>query len=85
MHSGHRISVIVPVYNSEKTITMLFDRLHEVLPGLAAEYELLLVNDGSSDSSWQQSGSTRSPPTAAINAAVHSSFADSPDSQVLDT
>ena len=47
------ISVVVPVYNSELTLPELVKRLQPVLTGLAREYELLLVNDGSRDQSWK--------------------------------
>ena len=46
------ISVIIPVYNSEQTLTALANQLQPVLEAEAAEYELILVNDGSSDQSW---------------------------------
>jgi glycosyltransferase involved in cell wall biosynthesis len=46
------ISVIVPVYNGELTLLDLVHRLEPVLRKLAAEYELVLVNDGSRDQSW---------------------------------
>lgn len=47
------ISVIVPVYNSAETLQELTERLGNVLPGLSRNYELILVNDGSRDQSWQ--------------------------------
>jgi undecaprenyl-phosphate 4-deoxy-4-formamido-L-arabinose transferase len=40
------------VYNSEGTLRQLAERLSQVLPGLASQYELILVNDGSPDGSW---------------------------------
>jgi glycosyltransferase involved in cell wall biosynthesis len=46
------ISVVIPVYNSEQTLIALISRLQPVLEAEAAEYELILVNDGSSDQSW---------------------------------
>jgi len=46
------ISVVVPVYRSEKTLPALVNELARVLPTLAARYELILVNDGSPDNSW---------------------------------
>lgn len=46
------ISVVVPVYNSEKSLPMLIERLSPVLAGNARSYEVLLVNDGSTDQSW---------------------------------
>lgn len=46
------VSVVIPVYNSEASLTPLVDRLREVLPKLATEWEVILVNDGSRDRSW---------------------------------
>lgn len=47
------ISVVVPVYNSEMSLAELTGRLEQVLPSLAAEWEIILVNDGSRDGSWE--------------------------------
>ena len=49
----HSISVVTPVYNSEASIAELCRRLSEVLPRIATEYEIILVNDGSRDRSWE--------------------------------
>jgi undecaprenyl-phosphate 4-deoxy-4-formamido-L-arabinose transferase len=49
---GLGISVIVPVFNSEQTIEQLVDGIERVLPSRAARWEIVLVDDGSSDSSW---------------------------------
>lgn len=46
------ISVVVPVYNSEKSLPTLIQRLKPVLDDLSGEYELILINDGSHDGSW---------------------------------
>ena len=46
------ISVAIPVYNSERSLPPLIERLGAVLPALAASYEVILVNDGSRDRSW---------------------------------
>jgi undecaprenyl-phosphate 4-deoxy-4-formamido-L-arabinose transferase len=48
-----KISVVVPVYNGSDTLPMLVEELGKVLPAVADEYELVLVNDGSPDQSWQ--------------------------------
>ena len=48
------ISVVVPVYGSEKTIGALADRLALALPHLASSYEAIFVNDGSRDNSWTE-------------------------------
>lgn len=47
------ISIVVPVYNSSETLAELTERLGQVLPNLCQEYELILVNDGSRDTSWE--------------------------------
>ena len=45
------ISVVVPVYRSEATLSELVQRLSEVLSMIAQHYEIILVNDGSPDNS----------------------------------
>jgi glycosyltransferase involved in cell wall biosynthesis len=46
------ISVVVPVYNGESTLPVLLERLEPVLASLTDQYEVVLVNDGSRDQSW---------------------------------
>lgn len=46
------ISVVVPVYFSERTLEVLVERLINVLSSMAREFEIILVNDGSTDESW---------------------------------
>jgi undecaprenyl-phosphate 4-deoxy-4-formamido-L-arabinose transferase len=48
------ISVVVPVYNGAATLSRLVERLQAVLTPLGEPYEIILVNDGSRDASWQQ-------------------------------
>ncbi len=47
------VSVVVPVYNSEATLSDLVLEVSDVLEGEGMEFEILLVNDGSRDRSWQ--------------------------------
>lgn len=47
------LSIVIPVYNSESTLGDLVERLAKVLPSLAPAYEVILVNDGSRDRSWE--------------------------------
>ena len=47
------LSVVVPVYNSAGTLPALAERLTAVLDDVAEEWEVVLVNDGSADGSWQ--------------------------------
>lgn len=52
MKAPTTFSIVIPVYNSEKTLPRLIERLSQVLPGFATTYEVILVNDGSRDQSW---------------------------------
>jgi glycosyltransferase involved in cell wall biosynthesis len=47
------LSIVIPVYNSEKILTDLVAQLAQVAPRLSEEYEVVLVNDGSRDGSWE--------------------------------
>jgi glycosyltransferase involved in cell wall biosynthesis len=47
------ISVVIPVYNGQETITPLVERLGKVLAPLTEAYEVILVCDGSPDQSWE--------------------------------
>jgi undecaprenyl-phosphate 4-deoxy-4-formamido-L-arabinose transferase len=46
------ISVVVPVFNGASTLPLLARRLRTVLEQIGRPYEILLVNDGSRDRSW---------------------------------
>jgi undecaprenyl-phosphate 4-deoxy-4-formamido-L-arabinose transferase len=52
MDCEESISVVVPVYNSERSLPLLIERLHGVLTAHAADFEAILVSDGSQDHSW---------------------------------
>jgi len=47
------ISIVVPVFRSEKTLSELVKRLRATLVECASNFEILLVNDGSADNSWE--------------------------------
>ena len=47
------VSVVVPVYNGSDSLPLLVDEVGKVLPGVTDAFELVLVNDGSPDQSWQ--------------------------------
>ena len=46
------ISVVVPVFNSERTVGDLCKELVEVLSSMGNNYEIIFINDGSIDKSW---------------------------------
>ncbi len=45
------ISVIIPIYNEERTLPELHRRLAATLQPLGRDYEILLIDDGSRDNS----------------------------------
>jgi glycosyltransferase involved in cell wall biosynthesis len=53
MSATPEYSVVVPVYNSEKTLRELCNRIEATFEKLAADFEIILVNDSSSDGSWE--------------------------------
>ncbi|MGB3861714.1 MAG: glycosyltransferase family 2 protein [Candidatus Aminicenantaceae bacterium] len=46
-----QISIVVPFYNEEDNIEELYDQLTRVLKGLGVSYELIFIDDGSTDRS----------------------------------
>ncbi|MFZ5568886.1 MAG: glycosyltransferase family 2 protein [Thermodesulfobacteriota bacterium] len=51
--SSSSVSVVVPVYNSEATLAELAERIGLALTPLVDRFEIIFVNDGSRDRSWQ--------------------------------
>ena len=47
------LSVIIPAYNEEEMISRTAETISGVLEQADISYELLFVNDGSKDRSWQ--------------------------------
>ncbi len=47
------LSIVVPCYNEEEVINVLYQRVSDVCKNLNEKYELILVNDGSKDRTWQ--------------------------------
>ena len=46
------ISVVIPLYNEEESLPELFDWIHRVMTANGFSYEVIFVNDGSTDNSW---------------------------------
>ena len=49
--STPQVSVVIPVYNEEQTLPLLFARLYPALDTLGVAYEIIFINDGSRDCS----------------------------------
>ena len=48
------LSVIIPCYNEGENVPILFGRLVPVLEGLGASFEIICINDGSSDDTLER-------------------------------
>jgi glycosyltransferase involved in cell wall biosynthesis len=47
------LSVVIPLFNEEENILLLYNELIEVLSSCEEEYEIIFIDDGSSDRSFQ--------------------------------
>ena len=48
------VSIVIPVFNSQETIEEVVSRTVETMQESQLSYEIILVDDGSSDNSWQK-------------------------------
>jgi glycosyltransferase involved in cell wall biosynthesis len=48
------LSIVVPLYNEEKSLEMLITRILEVGNTFNCGYEIILVDDGSTDGTWEK-------------------------------
>jgi glycosyltransferase involved in cell wall biosynthesis len=46
------LSIVIPLYNEEETIEPLYEQLKAALEGTGREYEIIIVDDGSTDGSF---------------------------------
>lgn len=47
------LSIVIPVYNEEANLPILFERLYAALDALGRSYEIIFTNDGSGDRSGE--------------------------------
>jgi len=52
-NSSLNLSIVIPVFYAENTLEELIHQLNDVLPKICNNFEIILVNDGSKDKSWQ--------------------------------
>ena len=52
-------SVVIPVYKSERSLTELYERIDKTFAHVDGDYELILVEDGGGDGSWDVMKSLR--------------------------
>ncbi len=47
------ISIVIPAYNEAQSLPELFDRIHKVLGAKSWSYEIIVVDDGSNDGTFE--------------------------------
>jgi glycosyltransferase involved in cell wall biosynthesis len=53
MSSLPEISIVIPLYNEEDSIQLLYDELSSVMDEIARPYEVIIIDDGSIDASFE--------------------------------
>jgi glycosyltransferase involved in cell wall biosynthesis len=48
------LSVVIPAYNEEENVPILYEKLKKVLDSLGEDYEIIFVDDGSTDGTYQR-------------------------------
>ena len=48
------ISIVVPAYNEEENVGALYAEIRKILPSLLGPVEIIFVDDGSSDLTWER-------------------------------
>ena len=51
--SNPRFSIVIPCYNEEGNLPVLFERIRGAIGPLAASYEIVVTDDCSTDGSWR--------------------------------
>lgn len=54
-----KISIVVPVYYNSDTLEMLYEDMKQKILGKLGDYEIVFVDDGSGDNSWEIMNSIR--------------------------
>lgn len=48
-----KISIVIPVYYNADTLMLLYEDMKQKILGKLGDYELVFVDDGSGDNSWE--------------------------------
>ena len=68
------ISVVIPLYNEEENVRELHDRLKAVLDAMGTDYEVLFIDDGSTDSTLQLLQDIQAEDTSVIVLSLRRNF-----------
>ncbi|MDD3818992.1 MAG: glycosyltransferase, partial [Actinomycetota bacterium] len=48
------VSIVIPVYNERESISKLYEELSKTLSEISVNYEVLLIDDGSTDGTFDE-------------------------------
>jgi glycosyltransferase involved in cell wall biosynthesis len=67
--SSLKYSIVIPVYNSARIVEQVIDQTMDLFEKQGWDYEIILVNDGSRDQSWEVISKKAKvcPPVTAVN------------------
>ena len=63
----NKMSIILPAYNEEKNIALIYETLKDLLEEKYIPFELLFINDGSTDRTWAEIKNINDPRCIGIN------------------
>jgi polyisoprenyl-phosphate glycosyltransferase len=49
-----QLSIVLPAHNEADNLPEIMPRIHAAMAGTAADYEIILVDDGSTDATWER-------------------------------
>jgi len=48
------LSIVIPIYNEKESVKILYEKLNKTLSGMGLDYEVLMIDDGSIDSTYDE-------------------------------
>src|SRR4030043_1754473 len=52
--SGIDLSIVIPIYNERESVAKLYEELNRTLSAMSLKYEVLLIDDGSTDGTFDE-------------------------------
>jgi glycosyltransferase involved in cell wall biosynthesis len=68
------LSIVIPIYNEEENVPILADEIRQALDPHGVHYEVIAVDDGSTDGSWPQLETVRAADPRWILVALRRNF-----------
>ena len=69
-----KLSIVSPVYQAENIIPILVERIEKSVQKITSDYEIILVEDGSLDNSWDEIQKTCDQNTKIIGIQLSRNF-----------